>query len=274
MKKQYSGSTLFITTALMLFLAAALVSCSGASKLAYFKDLPDSTVVHLPPTVKEERVVIKGDRMNIQFSALGAGTSNEVINEFNRRGGSGSSGSTSTGSTAGGSGYLVDEEGMIEFPYIGKIKAEGLTAKQLKANLTNLSSSYIKDLIVDVDFTTYRITVIGEVRGPGTFDLPTQRTTLFEALAAAGDLPRSAKRYNIQLYRDYNGQRTITKFDLRKKSVLNNPGVFQVKPNDVIYVQPRSSSLFKEDFNFVTTIVTLLVSLASVGLSIYYNNNR
>src|SRR5690606_1334198 len=127
--------------------------------------------------------------------------------------------------------------------------------------LTNLSSSYIKDPIVDVDFNTYRVTILGEVRGPGTFSLPHQRTTLFEALAAAGDLPRSAKRYNIQLYRDYKGERTITKFDLRNKSVLTNPRVFQLKPNDVLYVQPRGSSLFKEDFNFVTTIVTLLVSL-------------
>ena len=276
MKKHYPGHSMLTVAGLIVFVATMfLTSCSGGKQLAYFQNLPDSTIVHLPKVQPEERVIAKGDRLTIQFSAKGGAA--EVIGEFNRKGGGGggsTGGGSGSGSTGGEAGYLVDPDGFLEFPYIGKVKADSLTTRQLKANLTNLSSSYLKDPIVDVEFSTYRITVLGEVRAPGTHNLPMQRTTLFEALAVAGDLPRTAKRYNIQLYRDYRGERTITRFDLRDKAVLNNSRIFQIKPNDVIYVQPSTSSLFKEDFNFITTIVTLLVSLASVGLSVYYNTNK
>ena len=274
MKKHLPGGFTVSSLAGFIVLVTLFTSCSGGKNLAYFKNLPDSTVIHLPPAETEERVITYGDRLNIIFSSKGGAS--EVVTEFNRRsgGGGGSTGGGSGSGAGGETGYLVDPDGMLEFPYIGRIRTLGLTTQQLKANLTNLASSYIKDPIVDVEFSSYRITVLGEVRSPGTHQLPMQRTTIFEALAAAGDLPRTAKRYNIQLYRDYKGERTITRFDLRDKAVLTNPRVFQMKPNDVIYVQPSTNSLFKEDFNFVTSIVTLLVTLASVGLTIFYNNNR
>lgn len=275
MKKHYPGHSMLTVAGLIVFVTMFLTSCSGGKQLAYFQNLPDSTIINLPKVQPEERVIMRGDRLNIQFTAKGG--ANEILGEFNRKGsGGGSSGGSGSGSgsTGGEAGYLVDKDGFLEFPYIGKVKCDSLTTYKLKANLTNLASSYLKDPIVDVEFSTYRITVLGEVRSPGTHNLPLQRTTLFEALAAAGDLPRTARRYNIQLYRDYGNERTITRFDLRDKAVLNNSRVFQIKPNDVIYVQPSTSSLFKEDFNFITTIVTLLVSLASVGLSIYYNTNK
>jgi polysaccharide export outer membrane protein len=124
--------------------------------------------------------------------------------------------------------------------------------------------------MVDVDFISFRITVLGDVRTPGSFTLPSQRNTLFEALAAAGDLQRSAKRHNIHLFRESNGSnRTVTRIDLRDKAVLYNKDLFQTKPNDVIYVQTRSGSLFREDFAFVATIITLLLSVFSIGYSIY-----
>ena len=274
MNKQYSVSSFLLPLVIALFIASGLVSCTGGRQLNYFRNLGDSTIVHLPPNVPEERIIMNGDRLTISFIAKGDAT--EVLALFNRgqKSGSGSSGGGSTGGGgegAGGAGYLVVSDS-IEFPYIGRIRASGLTARTLKQDLTKRTSAYLKDPIVDVDFVAFKITVIGDVRSPGSFSLPMQRTSILEALAAAGDLQRSAKRYDVHLLRDYNGQRTVTKVDLRDKAVLTNKDVFQIKPNDVIYVQTRPGSLFREDFAFVATIVTLLISVFSIGFSIYNNN--
>ena len=236
-------------------------SCGGPKNLRYFNDLPDSTHVFLPPMGKQERVIEYGDHINILITA----EEKDAVAYFNAQGGA------STGIAATGSGYLVNSMGFIEFPIIGKIKVLGLTERQLKESLTSLIGKYVKDPLIDVRFNTFRITVLGEVKGPGTFTLDMQRTTIFQALAAAGDLPNSAKRYDIQLYRDYNGERSIIKIDLRKKEVLYNPEVFEMRHNDVLYVQPLRNQLFKDDFTFITSVVSILVSFVSIGYIVIKN---
>jgi polysaccharide export outer membrane protein len=153
-------------------------------------------------------------------------------------------------------------------PVLGKLKVAKLTARELKDSLTEKVKTYLKDPIVDVSFTSFKITVLGEVRSPGTFSLDMQRTTLFEGLAAAGDLMHSARRHNVHLYRDYNGKRTITKLDLRQSSLLYDKSLFQLKPNDVLYVQARPGSIFQEDFGLIASIVSIVVSVVTLGVAV------
>lgn len=244
----------------VLLIALTFIACTTAKKLSYFKDLPDSVITHLPQVPQQERVVEIGDRIEVSIG----GRDQEAANFFNKSMGT-------TGPTTE-TGYLVDYDGMIEFPIIGKFKAKGLTARQVKDNLTRLVTPYLKEPLVDVRFVTFRITVLGEVRSPGAFVLNSQRTTIFDALAAAGDLPRSAKRQDIRIFRDYNGERTITKIDLRKKDVLYNPDVFQMRHNDVIYVQPRNSSVFTEDFGLFTSIFGVAIGVFTLIFTILNNN--
>jgi polysaccharide export outer membrane protein len=95
-----------------------------------------------------------------------------------------------------------------------------------------------------------------------------QHANLFDALAAAGDLPHSAKRFDVRLYRDYNGKRTISQFDLRKSSVLEDPEIFLMRPNDVIYVKPRSNSLFKEESGVFLSVFSILLTAMTLGFTI------
>ena len=230
-------------------------SCTGVKNLQYFNDLPaDSTHVFLPPINKQERVIEYGDQLNILFSA----EEKDVIAYFNAQ-----------GAATAGAGYVVSPMGYLEFPIIGKVKALGLTQTQLKETLTQMVGKYVKDPMVDVRFSTFRVTVLGEVKSPGSFVLDMQRTNIFAALAAAGDLPNTAKRSDIQLYRDYNGERAIIKFDLRKKDLLYNPEIFELRHNDVLYVKPFRKHLFREDFTFVMSLVTVLVSFTSIFYIIY-----
>ena len=214
---------------------------------------------------QEERIIQIFDRLNITIG----GRSPEAAAIFNQYGGMPSFGGM-TGSMGGGNssneiqGYLVNTKGEIEFPIIGNVKAYGLTASQLKDTLTKMVEPYLKEPLVSVKFFEFKFTVLGEVRAPGTFTLSMQRTTLLDALGAAGDLPRSAKRYDIQIYRDYNGKRTISKIDLRSKDILNNRDLFQVKHNDVIYVQLRDSRLLREEVEFYASLITITVGILTI----------
>lgn len=258
------------TAAMLLCLIAGFTSCTSSRKLNYFNDLPDSTVVKLPPLVKEERVIVPGDVLDIVFNAR----EQDAVAPFNKQAsGNGSVSSASSGGRSSSQsnslqGYTVDADGAIELPVLGKMTVVGITSPELKKRLTGLVAPYLKEPIVDIRFTTFNITVLGEVRAPGTFNLGGPKTTVFEALAAAGDLPHTAKKYNARLYRDYNGERSVSKIDLTNKSLLYNQQVFQMKPNDVLYVQTRKGSIFKEDFGIFASIVSLVVSVVTLGFTI------
>ncbi|WP_205509187.1 polysaccharide biosynthesis/export family protein [Longitalea arenae] len=272
-------------TLVLCFAAFVLMfttSCSTGKKLNYFNDLPDAEAYELRSLPVLQRVIERGDRLDISFIVKDA----ESAALFNKHGmasataGIGAGAGLAMGASAGMGGggtaatpvYEVDAQGEIEMPVVGKVKLAGLTTLQAKQKLVELVSPFLKDPLVEVSFTSFKVTVLGEVRLPGTFILSAQNATLFQALAAAGDLPHTAKRYDVRLFRDYNGKRTVRKFDLRKASVLEDPNIFQMRPNDVIYVQARSNSIFKEDFTVFASIVTIVLSALTL-VTIRNNNN-
>ncbi|HTE24867.1 polysaccharide biosynthesis/export family protein [Flavitalea sp.] len=245
---------------IILVVAACLTSCTTAKKLRYFQDLPESDIVDLPPAPQEERAIEYGDQLDISFS----GKDPEAALFFTRKG---------VQPTLGEPGQIVDPQGFIEFPMLGKLKVYGLTARQLKNKLTELASPYMKEAMVDVRFITFRISVLGEVRSPGTFTLPQQRTSILDGLAAAGDLPITAKRYDIQLYRQAAGKRSITKIDLRKKDVLLDKETFQLQHGDVLIVPPRSNTVIQQETVLFSTLLGLTLSVVSLVLIIQGNND-
>jgi polysaccharide export outer membrane protein len=255
---------------LVCFVAFVLIltsSCSTSKNLNYFNDLPNTDSYELKPMPAQQRIIERGDRLDIAFIVR----DQESAAFFNKH-------NMATAATAAGVGisagpanpdYLVDADGEVEIPVIGKVKLAGLTTSQAKEKLTGLVNPFLKDPLVEVNFSTFKVTVLGEVKSPGSYVISAQHATLFEALAAAGDLPHTAKRYNVSLYRDYNGKRTISKFDLRKMYVLNDPDIFQMRPNDVIYVQARPGAVFKEDAGLVVELFTILFSAATLGFTIH-----
>lgn len=244
----------------ILVIAVCFTSCTTAKKLRYFQDLPESDVVDLPPAPQEERTIEYGDQLDITFS----GKDPEAALFFTRKG---------VQATLGEPGQIVDPQGFIEFPMLGKLKVYGLTSRQLKNKLTELASPYMKEAMVEVKFITFRISVLGEVRNPGTFILPQQRTTILDGLAAAGDLPITAKRYDLQLYRQANGKRSITKIDLRKKDVLLDKETFQLQHGDVLIVPPRSNTVIQQETVLFSTLLGLTLSVVSLVLIIQDGNN-
>lgn len=245
----------FSLAVLVLFIFS---SCASTKDRGFFTDLADQNIIHLPPMPYEDRVIEPGDYLSVRFTAL----DNEAAAFLDKM-------PAGTGAN-GESGYQVDPNGNIEFPLIGKVKVTGLTADQLKQSLTKSASVYLKDPLVDVRFTTFRISVIGQ--GAGIKTLPMQKNTILEGLAMAGDIEQLGKLNDVRLFREYKGQRTIYKIDLRSKAVLTNPEVFQLRHNDVIYVKTRPSAIYRDDVRFFTQIFSFVVGIVTLGFTIANNN--
>lgn len=138
--------------------------------------------------------------------------------------------------------YLVDSEGNIEFPVIGKIKLGGLNKQEAIAYLKNILKDHVKDAVINMRILNFEITVLGEVKNPGTFSVSSERITLLEALGKAGDLTIYGKRKNVLLIRDENGVKTTHRIDLTKSDFISSP-YYYLAQNDVVYVEPNKTKI-------------------------------
>jgi len=138
--------------------------------------------------------------------------------------------------------YLVDNDGNIEYPLIGKVHVLGMTVEQAAQEIRNGLSAYFHDdpsLTINVRIANFYISVLGEVKRPQTFDVTRPRITLLEALAMAGDLTIYGKRDNVKLLRQQdNGDYEIHELDLRDASIINSP-YYYLQQRDIVYVEPN-----------------------------------
>ncbi len=271
MKNRIPGNLRYY--ALIAIAGILFVSCGSPKKLQYFSDLPDEGVVNLPPIKMEERIIQPNDEILIEFGARDP----QAAAPFNSISGTspvvaGAIDITATPTTGGGAapnrGYKVNSLGQIQLPILGYIRVQGMTMEKLKDSLLNMVAPYLKDPMVVTNFANYNFTVLGEVLRPGGYNLPLERTTIFDALGAAGDLTPNGKRLNVSIYRDYNGKRTIQRLDMTKKDFLNNPSVFQIRHNDVVYVQMNRSRQATEDARLLTMFTSFAVSIVSLILTL------
>jgi polysaccharide export outer membrane protein len=160
--------------------------------------------------------------------------------------------------------YLVDNNGNIEFPILGTMQVAGYSIKALREILKDRLSIYIKDAVINIRIVNFKVTVIGEVRSPGTVQVDSQRITLTEALARAGDLTIYGKRNNILIIRDFQGTKTYTRVDITKTDFVNSP-YYYLDQNDVVYIEPRRSKT--DDATFGNNLGTIM-SLVGFGVSL------
>ncbi|MGM5630013.1 polysaccharide biosynthesis/export family protein [Apibacter raozihei] len=160
--------------------------------------------------------------------------------------------------------YLIDENGDIDFPVLGKLKLGGLTRNEAMDFMRNKLSKYIKDPSVNISITNFRITVLGEVTKPGTYTLANEKITILEALGLAGDLTIYGKRKDIIVVREIDGNKTFTHVDLTSKDIFRSP-VYYLSQNDVVYVHPNSAKRTSSAYSATTSV---FVSLAGVIISV------
>ena len=166
-------------------------------------------------------------------------------------------------------GYLVDTNGDIDFPILGKIHVEGLTRMQLTELVKSklIEGDLIKDPIVTVQFLNFKVSVMGEVGRPGSFTISGDRITLLEALSMAGDLTIYGRRDRVGVIRENNGKRTILFHDLRSADIFNSP-CYYLQQNDIVYVEPNKAKSGQSSINqnksigVWVSVISLLTTIA------------
>ena len=256
---------------LVLLAGAALAvfpGCTSSKDILYFQDIDTFDARKIE--AEYEPVIMKDDKLQIVIS----GPDKSVVAPYNFTIGV----STQSGIMNSVVPYLVDSEGYIDMPGLGRIKAEGMHRTELVDYITQqlIDKGFVKDPVVSVSFLNYRITVLGEVRNPGTYTVPSERVTILQALGMAGDLLITADRSDILLIRDVDGKQTHYSFDMTKSSILNSP-YFYLHQNDVIYV-PQSATRIKQGttatnlWSIILSSLTTMVTVATFFFTRFHNS--
>ncbi|WP_010517328.1 polysaccharide biosynthesis/export family protein [Croceivirga radicis] len=229
-------------------LICSIISCSSTKEVVYFQDSKDFETI-----ITENRFEPKfkvDDVISIYVTTLNS----EASAPFNLNIGVSDNGQSES------LDYIVDKNGDIEFPVIGKVNVLGLSPDELKDNLKDRLSSYLKDPIINVRLRNFTVTVLGEVRSPGTYPIIGEQVTILEALGLAGDLTIKGKRKNVMVIRDFDGVKVYNRLDLTSKDVMNSPAYYLTQ-NDVVYVEPNKSAAVASSLDNRTTIALSLLSL-------------
>ena len=245
---------------IIIVAAYSLGACTSSKQVVYMYDLKDTTQAENLSKAQSsfENPIQKNDQLWITV-----GGSNPLdlpaLNSGNGMGGSvGGMGATVTGAAIG---YLVEADGKIKIPYVGKVQAEGLSRLQLEANLTELFMDYTKNPVVNVRFLNYNFSVMGEVNNRGRFNMVNERTTILEAISIAGDITDLGKRENVLVVREVNGVRNFARVNLLSKELFNSP-FYYLKTNDVVYVEPVKAKFISRKG------VPQYLGIVAVGLSL------
>ena len=227
------------TAILVLGLLLILGSCADTRKVTYFNNLGEGVIPN--SIVNLEPVIQKSDILSITVTSPNP----EATQMFNAPNMALSTTTTAgPGNIAPASGYLVSQDGHIDFPGLGKVMAAGLTKQRLKEEITQMlvNSKLLIDPIVTVRYLNYRVTVLGEVARPTVVAVPNEKISILEAIGLAGDLTIYAKRDNVLLIREENGSKVIKRINLNTSEIFTSP-YYYLKSNDVIYVEPNNAKV-------------------------------
>ena len=165
--------------------------------------------------------------------------------------------------------YLIDKDGNIDYPVLGKIKLIGLTVEEAKELFKKKfeDGNLLKNPVVIIRITNFRITIAGAVNSPGVYQVSGERISILEALGMAGDLNIKGRRDNILIVRDFNGTKTYSRVDLTNKEIFNSP-VYYLTQNDYVYVEPNNSAVSNASgdsrINTIITITSFLLTTALI----------
>lgn len=238
-----SFRSLSLQAAFFLFAVWATFSCSAPSQVTYFQDLR--------PGESEQKVVAateikvrSGDKLSIIVNSRDP----QLTQLFNlpyvtqQLGQGAVAANTVSNYTQGVSGYMVDEEGMIDFPVLGKIEIAGKNREEIAAFIKGelLAKNLVKDPVVTVEYMNLCISVLGEVTKPGRYSIDRDKVTVLDAISMAGDLTIYGKREKVLVLREENGVQHVYGINLCSAEHLYTSPVYYLRQNDVVYVEPNN----------------------------------
>lgn len=163
--------------------------------------------------------------------------------------------------------YIVNREGDINFPVFGKIHVEGMTTGQLADMLEKRISADVESPLVRVELVNFRIKVMGEVLKPGSYTFDTERVSILDALAEAGDMTVYGKRDNVTVYREVDGKVVYQKLNLNDSRIISSP-YYYLQQNDVVYVEPGSARSGQAEYNQNNSYKISVISTVASAISV------
>ena len=242
----------------LVALALLVSSCASTKDIAYFQN----KMVNQPEKIdKHAGIVIQPKDM---LSIVVSSRNPELVAMFNLPVVSYQAGSEIVASAGQQRlmGYVVDEQGFIDFPVLGKINVAGNTRWEVAEFIKNklIQDGYLTDAVVTVEFMNFKVSVLGEVSSPGTFTIEGDKVTVLQALSLARDLTIFGRRDNVSVIREQNGQRTIYEINLTDVDLFKSPAYY-LQQNDIVYVQPNDIKARQSTTDDKT------LRIASIGLS-------
>ena len=265
-----SKKNIILILSVMALLAS---SCAAPQNIAYFQN----KVVDQPEKIdKHAGIVIQPKDM---LSIVVSSKNPELVAIFNLPVITYQAGSevVNSGYNQRLMGYVVDNEGYIDFPILGKIKVSGLTRWELSELIKNklVIGGFLSDAVVTVEFMNFKISILGEVNAPGTYSIEGDKVTILQAISMAKDLTIFGLRDNVSVIRERDGERTIYLVDLTNVDLFNSPAYY-LQQNDIVYVQPsdirarqsttddkalRMTSIFVSSGSLLVSVATLIINI-------------
>lgn len=238
---------------LLLLLCASVLSCRSKKNVVYFQNeaaIPSQNSFNYEPTLQVD------DVLSIRVLALDP----ETVVSFNV---DNTANNTATINQRTLMGYLVDSNGFIEFPVLGKLKAAGLTKTAFTQQLKERLILHVTNPTINIRILNFKVTVLGEVSVPGTYEFDTERVTLLQLFSKAGDLTFQSKRKNILIVREVDGIKTFNRVDATQAEIVGSP-FYYLAQNDVVYIEPRKNKI---DSGAIPPALTNTISVFTVLLT-------
>jgi len=255
-------STFLWNNLCLLVLTLLLFSCTPRKEIVYYQNIERTTFKE--KTNSYEVKIQPDDLLMIIVSAEDP----EIAAPFNLK--SYTSVNPNKQDVAGAQAtqlYLVDSNGFIEFPILGRIKVSGMERSQLVQLFQEKIASYIKNPIINIRIMNFKVSIQGEVTLPGTYTIASERITLIEALAMAKDLTIYGKRDNILVIREIDGIKTYNRVDITKADFMNSP-YYYLAQNDVVYIEPNKNkvngSAVGPNTGVLISITSLIITLVTL----------
>lgn len=236
----------------VILITLLVVSCVPINQLRYFNDLDKVKEPQVNP--RNQKLIMPFDKLFIKVLSIDPQTSQIFNSTEEMMYGNGNNGVI---------GYLVDEAGNINFPFVGNINVVSLTTTQAAEKIQKALSDYVTNTSIIVKYIDNQITVIGEVQRQGVYSFTQDKLNIYEAIGLGGGLTRYGNRKNIILIRNQGDNVVHYQLDL-SDSMIADKAYYYILPNDVIVVEPLkavSSSYSNITFTTVLTSITTLIAV-------------
>lgn len=255
-------STYWIPFAMLIALSG-LSACRSNKTIPYFKNVPETEYTQIAQVKFTEPKIELDDVLEISVHTVDPGATASIT-----EGGI----TVSTFQSAGQmqqrlKAYPVSKEGTVDIPILGKLEVIGLTTQEVRELVRGKASQFFVEPSVQIRIVNFKVTVLGEVGSPNTYNVPSEKISILDAIGMAGDLTIFGKRENVLLIRETAKGKEMIRFNLNDAQIFNSP-YFYLKQNDVVYVEPSKSRIANAEAPKVAIVSSILAVISTIAILI------